>query len=67
MEECANCGMKSNDPALFTGNNPPVCITCHLALLEEDRSYWQEVVFVPHKGFTKVNSFGNMNIFSTGE
>lgn len=36
-ETCAMCGFASTDSTCFTGDNPPICISCHLELLDESR------------------------------
>lgn len=35
MDTCVVCGLTSDDPTLFTGHDPVVCIACHLELCED--------------------------------
>jgi hypothetical protein len=66
METCVNCGFESNDRSRFTGDDPVLCIPCHLALSEETS-------YIPMPGINlidklesegKVRSWGGMLIWN---
>ena len=64
MDTCVACGLTSSDATLFTGRDPVVCIPCHLELLDEDRSLWQEVHGNVPRGWKVANEFAGMRVLT---